>query len=79
VFTPEGFANWERKLKDATLISLPNNIQGYLLSTKGKDADYYVIWKQAGSRFVLGIDHRALSQAELVKLAASMVSEPPIR
>jgi hypothetical protein len=79
VFTPEGFANWERKLKDATLISLPNNIQGYLLSTKGKDADYYVIWKQEGSQFVLGIDHRALSQAELVKLAASMVSEPPIR
>ncbi|NJK48719.1 hypothetical protein HC931_11520 [Candidatus Gracilibacteria bacterium] len=80
VFTQTGFASWQRKLENAEAIALPNGIQGYYLKLgEGEDADHYVIWQQDGAGYVIGTDSRNTERQELVQIAASMVSEPPIR
>ncbi|MCU0535597.1 MAG: hypothetical protein MUD14_17030 [Hydrococcus sp. Prado102] len=80
VFTKAGFASWQRKLENAKAIALPNGIVGYYLKLgEGEDADHYVIWQQDGAGYVIGTDSRNISSQELVQIAASMASEPPIQ
>jgi phage tail protein X len=80
VFTNPGFGYWQRQLAKAKRITLPKGIQGHYLQTgQGVDVDHYVIWQQEGSNYVLGADNRSASEQELVQIATSMVSEPPIR
>lgn len=76
---PEEFARWSRKLEDSTSINLPDGIQGhYFTIGQGDHADQYLLWQQDGTGFVIGADIRAISQPDLMQIAASMVSEPPI-
>jgi hypothetical protein len=80
VFTDAGFSVWKPRLAKATPVALPQGIQGrYLKLGFGKEGDHYMIWRQGGSNYVVGVDHRAASKQELVTIASSMVSEPPIR
>ena len=73
------FEGWRSKADRMTPINIGNGIQGHTFTRgKGRSTNRLITWEQEGVRYVVGAIEALTSQDELLAIAQSMVTEPPI-
>ncbi|MBW4564571.1 MAG: DUF4367 domain-containing protein [Mojavia pulchra JT2-VF2] len=76
---PQDFQGWQLQSDNLTPIDIGNGIQGYTFTRgQGRSTNRLITWEQDGVRYVIGAIEAVVSQNDLLKIARSMVTEPPI-
>ena len=76
---PKDFEGWRTQSDRMTPIDIGNGIQGYIFTRgQGRSTNRLITWEQDDVRYVIGAIEAVVSQNDLLTIARSMVTEPPI-
>lgn len=76
---PQDFDGWQSESDRMTPINIGNGIQGYTFTRgEGRSINRLITWEQDNVRYVIGAIEAVVSQEDLLTIARSMITEPPI-
>lgn len=76
---PKDFDGWRSEDDRMTPIEIGNGIQGYTFTRgQGRSINRLMTWEQDNVRYVIGAIEAVVSQDDLLTIARSMITSPPI-